>query len=317
MLTHGLRAMCAANFLMYASVYMLLGVLPLALADDVACIYPAFLVGMLLTGPFHAYLADAFKRKHVLLLSYAGIGATMAVSSYAYETHYVWIALLQGACFALASGAGTTISIDITLSGHRTSGNMLFAFCGRVGMVAGLAAGVWGFAHYPLAYLSYASALLCVVAILLASSVYVSFRAPIGLKLCSLDRFFLVRAWLPALNVGILAFAFGIIGMFLTSLSASLGWYWMLPMLVLPLLTPMWVRMFVKLSHHCQRATGNMTFNLLMDMGMIAGIWTMCVMSGMDEVLIDEDTLAMGALVLAVLMFVLATLPYYKRKRVR
>lgn len=91
----------------------------------------------------------------------------------------------------------------------------------------------------------------------------------------------------------------------------------MLSMLVLPLLTPMWVRMFVKLSHHCQRATGNMTFNLLMDMGMIAGIWTMCVMGGMDEVLIDEDTLAMGALVLAVLMFVLATLPYYKRKRVR
>ena len=55
LLTHGLRAMCAANFLLYAAVYMLLGVLPVALADDAACIYPAFLAGMLLAGPFHAY----------------------------------------------------------------------------------------------------------------------------------------------------------------------------------------------------------------------------------------------------------------------
>ena len=132
-----------------------------------------------------------------------------------------------------------------------------------------------------------------------------------------LDRFLLGRAWLPALNVGILAFAFGIIGVFLTSLSASVSWMWMLPMLVLPLLTPWWVKMFVKLSHHCQRATGNMTFNLLMDAGLIAGIWAMCTLSSRDEVLIGEDTLAMGALALAVLLFVVATRPYYKKKRVR
>ena len=104
LLTHGLRAMCAANFLLYAAVYMLLGVLPMALADDATCIYPAFLAGMLLVGPFHAYLADAFKRKHILLLSYTGVGITMAVASYIYEAHYAWLALLQGACFALASG---------------------------------------------------------------------------------------------------------------------------------------------------------------------------------------------------------------------
>ncbi len=317
LLTHGLRAMCAANFLLYAAVYMLLGVLPIALAEDAACIYPAFLVGMLLAGPFHAYLADAFKRKHVLLLSYAGVGATMAVASYIYEAHYAWLALFQGACFALAVGAGTTISIDIIQSGHRTSGNMFFAFCGRLGMVAGLAAGAWGVVHYPLAWLSYTSALLCIAGILLASTVYVSFRAPIGLRLCSLDRFFLGRAWLPALNVGILAFAFGIIGVFLMILSASVSWIWILPMLILPLLTPLWVKMFVKLSHHCQRATGNMTFNLLMDAGLITGTWVMCILNSYDEVLIDEDTLAMGALALAILLFVVATRPYYKKKRVR
>ena len=88
-------------------------------------------------------------------------------------------------------------------------------------------------------------------------------------------------------------------------------------LLVLPLLTPLWVKMFVKLTHHCQRATGNMTFNLLMDGGLIIGTWTMCVMNSQDKVPIGEDTLAMSALVLAILMFVFATRPYYKKKRVR
>ena len=310
LLTHGLRAMCAANFLLYASVYMLLGVLPAVSAGDAACIYPAFLAGMLLAGPFHAYLADAFKRKNVLLLSYAGVGVTMAAAPYIPEAYYAGLALLQGACFALASGAGTTISIDITLSGHRTSSNMLFAFCGRVGMVAGLAAGAWGIGCHPLAWLMYASALLCAVGILLCTTVYVSFRAPIGLRLCSLDRFLLVRAWLPALNVGIWAFCFGIVGASSTSLSASASWMWILLLPVLPLLTPLWVKMFVKLSHHCQRATGNMTFNLLMDAGVIAGLWTMCVTD-------SPDTLATAALVLAILVFAFATRPYYKKKRVR
>ena len=88
-------------------------------------------------------------------------------------------------------------------------------------------------------------------------------------------------------------------------------------MLILPLRTPLWVKMFVKLSHHCQRATGNMTFNLLMDAGLITGTWVMCILNSYDEVLIDEDTLAMGALALAILLFVVATRPYYKKKRVR
>ena len=60
-----------------------------------------------------------------------------------------------------------------------------------------------------------------------------------------------------------------------------------------------------------------MTFNLLMDGGLIAGTWTMCVMNSQDKVPIGEDTLAMSALVLAILMFVFATRPYYKKKRVR
>ena len=44
-----------------------------------------------------------------------------------------------------------------------------------------------------------------------ASRVYVAFRAPIGLRLCSLDRFLLPRAWVPALNMLLIAFVPGVL----------------------------------------------------------------------------------------------------------
>lgn len=317
MLTPDFGRMCAANFLLFASVYMLLTVLPMAMGGEVTVIYPAFLAGMLLAGPFQAYLADAFRRKHVLLLALVGIAVTMLGASYASVQLYIGVALLQGACFTLAAGAGNTISIDITPSGHRTSGNMWFALCGRVGMVAGMLLGIWAFGRYPLAYLTYIAAALDGVALLLSAGVYVPFRAPIGVKLCSLDRFWLGRAWLPALNVGILTFAFGMLAVFLAAISLEWGCVWMLPMLLTVLVVPPLVKMFVKLSHHCQRATGNMTFNLLMDAGLLTGIWAVCYMGGKEEVLIDEDSLAIAGLVVAVALFAIATYPYYKKKRVR
>lgn len=316
-LTPDFRRMCAANFLMFASVYMLLTILPMAVGNEVTGIYPAFLVGMVVAGPFQAYLADTFRRKHVMMLALVGIALTMLAAPYVSAMHYMVVALVQGACFTLAAGAGNTISIDITPSGHRTSGNMLFALCGRVGMVVGMLLGIWAFVRYPLAHLTYIAAALDGVALLLSAGVYVPFRAPMGVKLCSLDRFWLGRAWLPALNVGILTFAFGMLAVFLAALSMEWGYVWMLPMLLTVLVVPPLVKMFVKLSHHCQRATGNMTFNLLMDAGLLAGIWAVCYMGSKDEVLIDEDSLAIAGLVVAILLFVIATYPYYKKKRVR
>ena len=40
--------------------------------------------------------------------------------------------------------------------------------------------------------------------------VYVAFRAPIGVGYCNLDRFLLLRGWLPALNLVLIAFIPGI-----------------------------------------------------------------------------------------------------------
>lgn len=306
LLTGGLLLMCISNCLLYTSVYMVLGILPVAHAGIASHVFPAFLAGGLLVGPFQAYLADTFRRKHVLLWALAGIVLTMIVATHVSVDWYAWMALAQGACLALAVGAGTTISIDITLSGHRTAGNRLFACCGRVGMAAGVMLGAWLLSRHSFTYVAYVAAACAGLSLLVASWVYVSFRAPIGVSLCSTDRFVLPRAWLPALNVGILAYALGGTGAWLWTHHPQMTPVWIGSLFLFPLTAPFLVRIFVRLSHHCQRATANMTFNLLTDAGFLLGLWIAC-----------DWQLCVALLAMSVLLYVLGTLPYYKKYRIR
>ncbi len=59
----------------------------------------AFIAAMFAAGPFHAYLCDEYKRKHVLL--YSALIMLAAVLGYAFVDGYTKLLLLaavQGAC---------------------------------------------------------------------------------------------------------------------------------------------------------------------------------------------------------------------------
>ena len=65
---------CVANLLLFTSVYMLFPLLPFIMGVQLDISIPQtggmfimFAVAMLMVGPFHAYLGDTYKRKHVLL----------------------------------------------------------------------------------------------------------------------------------------------------------------------------------------------------------------------------------------------------------
>ena len=73
------------------------------------------------------------------------------------------------------------------------------------------------------------------------------------------------------------------------------------------------VKMFVKLSHHCQRGTGNTTFNLAADTGLVAGM-ALALWAGKD--ILTCGWLS-GVWLLALLVAGLVAYPYYKKKRVR
>lgn len=303
---------CIANFLLYASTYAVL----VYYSFDACIICPMFILGMLLVGPFHAWLADRFRRKRVL--SYPFVGMALVMLGYAYASapaEFYVLALVQGMCFGLSLSAGITVSIDVVQTGHRTVANRIFAVVGRLGMAVGLLlVELWMGAMVQYKCFIVFLVAMSLVGGLIASLIYLPFRAPIGLSVCSLDRYLLGRAWLPALNVGLLGF---VVGAAILHLLVSSVWldawgllFLFVPVLVLLPFVPGLVQMFVKLCHHCQRATGNMTFNLCLDVGVFLGFWYS------SHKLLSVWSLG-AILVAAVLMYVSVTRIYYKKMRVR
>ena len=291
---------CVAGFLLYASAYAVL--LPLMRSGLAVEVCVPFLVGMQVVGPFHAWLADKFRRKHVLVYPFVGMLLVSVGYGYVSTPHqYSALALVQGMCFGLATSAAITLGIDVVHTGHRTKANMAYAFISRLGMAVGSVAGLW---LMPINTYHWLGPVLAgAIGVLAASGLYVPFRAPIGLPVASADRYVLPRAVLPAFNVGLLAFACGMAAL---PMRGGMAWLYLLAAL-----SPWLVRMFVKLSHHCQRATGNMTFNLFADAGVLLGAMAACCTGEVSP------AVPLCLVAVSVLLYASVTRIYYKKMRVR
>ena len=257
---------CVSGFLLYATAYAVL--LPLMRSGLAADICFPFVIGIQLAGAFNAWLADKFRRRHVLAYPFAGMLLVAVGYAYASTPHqYMALALLHGICFGLATSAALTLSIDVVHTGNRTRANMVYAFVSRLGMVVGGTAGLW---LMPLSTYHWLGPVLAGAAgVLAASWMYVPFRLV-----------------LPMLG----------------------GMAWLF---LLAVLAPWLVRMFVKLSHHCQRATGNVTFNLFVDAGLLFGV---AYAQAVGAFPLWEPFAWMA---LAGAMYLCITRIYYKKKRVR
>lgn len=309
--------MCVANSLLFTSVYMLFPLLPFVMGQQLdisvaqaGSMFLVFAVAMFAVGPFHAYLGDEYRRKNVLL--YSVVIMLAAVLGYAFVDSYMKLLLLafvQGGCFGLATTAGITVAIDITTSARRSTGNMVYAWASRLGMLVGVVLGVWLYHIHGFRTMIYCSVAIGVLSMFFSSRVYVAFRAPIGMSLCNVDRFLLPRAWLPAVNMMLIAFIPGV----LLPLMFAGDYLPLLALFILAFITIPFTRMFVKLSHHCQRGTANTMCHLSMEAGLLAGLAVACRIMNVPAI----HHVAMTAAILAVFFYVLLTYPYYKRKRVR
>lgn len=310
--------LCIANMLLFVSVYMLFPLLPFIMGQQLGVpvyqmgsLFLVFAAGMFMVGPFHAYLGDEHKRKSVLM--YSSIVMLAAMLGYAFVDSYAKLLLLtlvQGACFGLATTAGITVAIDITTSMKRSAGNVVYAWAARLGMLVGAGLGILLHRLYDFRMVVYLSVAAGLLSLFFMSRVYVAFRAPIGgVSLCSLDRFLLLRAWLPALNMILLAFVPGV----LMPLLFVGNYISLLALVVLVLFTVPSTKMFIKMSQHCQRGTANTTCHLSMEAGILTGLAVACYM--MDLNLLYHA--ASAAAILALFTFILLAYPYYKKKRVR
>jgi MFS family permease len=179
---------------------------------DTGFMFLAVTAGMFIGGPFHAYIIDAYRRRTVCVLSF--IGTLLAIALYSVvETFPQLLALCvaQGVCAGLGITSGITLAIDITKTGLRSSGNLAYSWMIRLGMLLGVSLGVLLYQWYDFQLLQTVSIIIGAVGVFCIMQVYVPFRAPIVTRLCSFDRYFLPRGWIPAINLAIIAFIPGLI----------------------------------------------------------------------------------------------------------
>ena len=220
--------------------------------------------------------------------------------------HAKLLMLLAGASFGIATTAGITIGIDITQSHRRGMGNRIYAFSGALGMLLGICCLSPLFLTIEFSTLIIISLILFFLCLIVEAGVYVAFRAPVGVGVFNLDRFFLPLAWVPAVNICILSFGIGM----LHNLLPPYAWIGVFMMVGLTIITAPLTRLFVKLSHHCQRGTANTTMQLATQAGLILGLVE-------GERIANNLLFGSITILLSVLMFGTVTWSYFKQKRVR
>lgn len=210
---------CIANLLLFTALYMLLPILSIEIAKrcDISfqksnCLYFTFIIGMFLFGLFHAYLIDAYKRKHVYMLSFA----VMMITAIGYMFISEWkgvllLSAVQGGALGMSITAGVTLAIDLTNSSLRSAGNKAFAWISHFGMIIGIILGLWIYSKYAFNNILLTFIITGSIGILITWGIYVPFRAPIVTKIFSFDRFLLFRGLIPSINLLLVTFVIGML----------------------------------------------------------------------------------------------------------
>ncbi|KAA6326716.1 hypothetical protein EZS27_024218, partial [termite gut metagenome] len=207
--TPSFRRLCLSNFLMFLSWHMLLPVLPSVMIERLE-LYP-FLGGaicllltgaMLVLGPFYSYWVDTYKRKYMYMLSLIVMISILFCYNIINNEAELWmLCLAQGMAFGVGTAGIFTLSIDLTVSTQRSAGNMIFNWLARLGMLTGIALGTVLYLQYNFETVIHVSIVAEAIALFAILITHVPFRAPIGVSVCSFDRFLLPRGWLPMLNL--------------------------------------------------------------------------------------------------------------------
>ncbi|WP_321517408.1 MFS transporter [uncultured Bacteroides sp.] len=209
-----------SNFLLFVSLYMFLPILPMYLVGK----FPSITIGqagivlalfagaMFIVGPFYSYIIDTYKRKYVCMYSFLAVIAI--VGGYSVIGSVMWLAVLrviQGALFGITTATSSTVAIDITPTTRRSQGNINFNWAGRLGMAFGPMIGLLFYSYSNLTTVLYASIALGVTGSVCMAMIKVHFRAPIGTKIFSTDRFLLSRGWVAAGNLVLISIIFGML----------------------------------------------------------------------------------------------------------
>jgi len=215
-----------ANFSLFFAFYLLTPLLPLYLVerfdatkDVVGLVLSGYTLTALLARPFSGFLVDSFPRKRVLMLCFffffIFFGGYLGASSLLLFTI---VRTLHGAPFGALTVANSTVAIDVLPSSRRNEGIGYYGLSNNLAMATAPMVAIYLYRltnNFEMLFwlaLVIAGLGMAVVSPLPASPK--SEKRERG-PLLRLDRFFLLRGWMLAVNMVFFGFCFGVISNYL------------------------------------------------------------------------------------------------------
>ncbi len=213
------------NFLLYFAFYLLTPLLPLYLSEEfgatkdvIGIVLSGYTVAALIVRPFCGYVVDSFSRKKVLMLCLTAFFVCFA--GYIAAGTILMFAIcrtLHGAPFGAVTVANSTCAIDVLPASRRNEGIGLYGLSNNFAMAIAPSVGIWLHdAMGSYAALFWVALAVAGMSVMIAGTLRLPEKDIVKNKSkISLDRFFLTRAWLLAINISMFGFCWGTLSNYL------------------------------------------------------------------------------------------------------
>ena len=234
-----------ANFTLFFAFYILTPLLPLYLSehfgatkDVIGLVLSGYTITALLFRPFSGYVVDSFPRKTVLMVCFGAFSIFFACYLAA-STLLLFsiIRTLHGGPFGALTVSNSTVAIDVLPSSRRTEGIGYYGLSNNLAMAIAPTIGIFIYKYTQSFELLFWLALMVACAgWLVDATVKLEAKAIVKNKTkLSLDRFFLTRGWMLAVNMVCFGFCFGVLSNYLAiygkevlGITGGTGTYFML-----------------------------------------------------------------------------------------
>lgn len=213
-----------ANFMLYFAFYLLTPLLPIYLSesfgatkDTIGLVLSGYTIAALVIRPFSGYLVDSFARKRVLIVFFFLFTVCFLGYIIAGLLMFAIFRTLHGAPFGAVTVANSTCAIDVLPSSRRNEGIGYYGLSNNLAMAIAPSIGIYMY-HVlnDFSWLFWLAFVVALCGLLVASMVDLPSKMQYAdKKKLSLDRFFLTRAWLLAINIALFGFCFGVLSNYL------------------------------------------------------------------------------------------------------
>jgi len=214
-----------ANFMLFFAFYLLTPLMPIYLTeafgatkDTIGLVLSGYTIAALLVRPLSGFIVDSFDRRRVLLVCFTLFFALFA--GYLAASTLLMFAIvrtLHGAPYGALTVANSTVAIDVLPSSRRNEGVGYYGLSNNLSMAIAPVVGIWiheRTASFELLF--WLALVIAGVGLAVDATVKIPKRELLkGKRKLSLDRFFLTRAWLMAVNIAFFGFCFGVLSNYL------------------------------------------------------------------------------------------------------